>query len=195
MITPAAVIITSWISFLIVWIGLSFFVKPDVRGGRSARIYQVRFLIVAIVVVIAVRSARHRVSQTNLFFDRLSPFLPSLSLAWIGAVLTAIGVAVAIWARLYLGRNWSPVPARKEGHKLVTGGPYTFVRHPIYTGIILAALGTALTGSIAGICIFIYATTVFLFRVGKEERIMLDLFPDAYPPYQSRTKRLIPFVW
>jgi len=195
MITPAAVIITSWISFLIVWIGLSFFVKRDVRGGRSARIYQVRVLIVAIVVVIAVRSARHRVSQTNLFFDRLSPFLPSLSLAWIGAVLTATGVAVAISARLYLGRNWSPVPARKEGHELVTAGPYTFVRHPIYTGIILAALGTALTGSIAGICIFIYATTVFLFRVGKEERIMLDLFPDAYPPYQSRTKRLIPFVW
>ncbi|HEY7896701.1 MAG TPA: isoprenylcysteine carboxylmethyltransferase family protein [Gemmatimonadaceae bacterium] len=195
MITPAAVIITSWISFLVVWIGLSFFVKRDVRGGRSARAYQVRILVVMIVVILVVRSARHRVLHTNLFFNRASLFLPSLSLAWIGAVLTAIGVAVAIWARLYLGRNWSPVPARKEEHELVTGGPYAAIRHPIYTGIILAALGTALTGSIIGLCIFIYATTVFLFRVGKEERIMLDLFPDAYPPYQSRTKRLVPLLW
>ncbi len=195
MITPAAVIITSWISFLIVWIGLSFFVKRDVRGGRSARMYQVRILVVAIVVVLAVRAARYRALNTNLFLNRLSLFWPSVSLAWIGAVLTAIGVAVAIWARLYLGRNWSPVPARKEAHELVTGGPYAFVRHPIYTGIILAALGTALTGSIVGTCIFLYATTVFLFRVRKEERIMLELFPGAYPPYQSRTKRLVPFLW
>ncbi|HEX6808031.1 MAG TPA: isoprenylcysteine carboxylmethyltransferase family protein, partial [Gemmatimonadaceae bacterium] len=86
-------------------------------------------------------------------------------------------------------------PAMKEGHELVTSGPYAFVRHPIYSGIILAALGTALTGTVFGAIVFVAATAVLISRVGREEQIMLELFPGVYPSYQSRTKRLIPFLW
>jgi protein-S-isoprenylcysteine O-methyltransferase Ste14 len=77
----------------------------------------------------------------------------------------------------------------------VTTGPYAYVRHPIYTGILLAALGTALTGTVFGIGVVVFASIVFLSRIGKEEKIMLELFPNEYPAYQARTKRLVPFVW
>ena len=195
MITANGVILLSWALFLLVWLGLSFFVKRDVRGGRSARAYQLRVLVLAIVIIVVIRSSRRHQAGANLFSNRLSLFVPARPLLWIGAALTAIGVAVAVWARLYIGRNWSPRPAMKEEHELVTSGPYAVVRHPIYTGIIVAALGTALTGTIFGAILFIVAAALFVSRVGKEERIMLELFPGAYPSYQSRTKRLIPFVW
>jgi len=195
VITPDRIILASWAVFLLVWLGLSFFVKRDVRGGRTARAYQVRELVLVVVIVVLAWSYRHHQSGPHLASNRLLLFVPTLRVLWIGAALTAIGIAVAIWARLYIGRNWSPRPAKKEAHELVTGGPYAVVRHPIYTGIIIAALGTALTGAIVGLIVLAFAAALFLSRVRTEEQIMLELFPDAYPSYQSRTKRLIPFIW
>jgi len=195
VITPDRIILASWAVFLLVWLGLSFFVKRDLRGGRTARAYQVRELVLVVVIVVLIWSYRRHQSGPHLVSNRLSLFVPTLRELWIGAALTAMGIAVAIWARLYIGRNWSPRPAKKEAHELVTGGPYAVVRHPIYTGIILAASGTALTGTILGVILLAFAAALFLSRVRTEEQIMLELFPDAYPPYQSRTKRLIPFIW
>ena len=83
----------------------------------------------------------------------------------------------------------------KEQHELVTAGPYIYVRHPIYSGILLAALGTALMTSIFGIGMLIFISIFFALRINKEEKIMLELFPEQYPEYQKRTKRLVPFVW
>jgi protein-S-isoprenylcysteine O-methyltransferase Ste14 len=193
--TPDRIILASWAVFLLVWLGLSFFVKRDVRGGRTARAYHVRELVLMAIIVVLIWSYRRHRSGPHLVSNRLALFVPSLRALWIGAALTAIGIAVAIWARLYIGRNWSPRPAKKEAHELVTTGPYAVVRHPIYTGIILAALGTALTGTIFGVIVLALAAALFLSRVRTEEQIMLELFPDAYPSYQSRTKRLIPFIW
>ena len=83
----------------------------------------------------------------------------------------------------------------KERHELVTNGPYAYVRHPIYTGMLLAVFGTALTGSYFAIMVLVLASVVFLSRIPREEKIMMDLFPNEYPSYQARTKRLIPLVW
>src|SRR5690348_13023475 len=171
--TPDRIILASWAVFLLVWLGLSFFVKRDARGGRTARAYQVRELVLVVVIVVVAWSYRHRQADPHLASNRLSLFVPDPPLLWIGAALTAIGVAVAVWARLYIGRNWSPRPAMKEEHELVTSGPYAVVRHPIYTGIMVATLGSALTGTIFGAILFVLAAVLFLSRVGKEERIML----------------------
>ncbi len=113
----------------------------------------------------------------------------------LGAVLCVAGIAFAIWARWHLGRNWSATPSIKEGHELVASGPYRFVRHPIYTGIILALLGSALTNSVIWVAFFIIFTINFIARIPIEERYMLQLFPGEYPEYKKRTKALIPFVW
>ena len=71
---------------------------------------------------------------------------------WVGVLLTAAGVAIAFWARWHLGANWSGVVTLKEGHELIRTGPYRTIRHPIYTGILLALLGTAVAvGEVRGL--------------------------------------------
>jgi len=201
MITYETVIVSSWVVFIGVWIVLSFGVKRDIKGGGFSswwsQNYLLRLIILALGVFAATRilagTARYSSADAVIFSNML--FTPPIALGWIAAVLSAAGVGFAIWARIYLGRNWSSAPAVKEDHELVTTGPYAYVRHPIYTGLILTALGTALTGTIFGIGVLIVAAGVFFRRIGKEEHIMLELFPDAYPAYQARTKKLIPWVW
>ena len=199
MITYDGVIAWSWAAFLLVWVLSAFSVKRDIRGAGFSSVWSsfwaMRLAVMALVVFFALRLARRAGSGSALVSNRASIFAPPPALGWIAAALTVTGIGLAIWARAFLGRNWSPRPAVKEHHELVTTGPYAYVRHPIYTGILLAAFGTALTGTVFGIGVFILASIIFLSRIGKEETIMLELFPHEYPVYQRRTKRLVPFVW
>jgi protein-S-isoprenylcysteine O-methyltransferase Ste14 len=154
-----------------------------------------RLAVTVLVAFFAMRLVRRAGSATGSFSNRASIFAPPPALGWAAAVMTAIGIGLAIWGRVFIGRNWSPRPAVKEDHELVTTGPYAYVRHPIYSGILLAALGTALTGTVFGIGVVVFASIVFLSRIVREEKIMLELFPSEYPAYQARTKRLVPFLW
>lgn len=200
MTTYGTVIVGCWVIYLLVWAVSAFNVKRDIRGGSGnirQQFWVVRLVAAAIVLLfVAVRIATGTAHFTNsrLIFTRVI-FPQSRVLDWTAAALSVIGVGFAIWARVHLGRNWSPRPAVKENHELVTTGPYAYVRHPIYTGLILMAFGTALTGSIWGLGVFIVAVLFYVSRIGREEKIMLELFPDAYPMYQARTKKLIPWVW
>lgn len=199
MITYEAVILWSWAAFLLVWFLSAFGVKRDVRGPGFSSVWwnfwPIRLAITMLVVFYGMRLGRRVGSTPGFFSDRAALFAPRPALGWMAAGLTAIGIGLAIWARVCLGRNWSPHPAVKEHHELVTTGPYAYVRHPIYTGVLLAAFGTALSGTVFGIGVFIVASIIFLARIRKEETIMLELFPNEYPAYQARTKRLLPFVW
>jgi protein-S-isoprenylcysteine O-methyltransferase Ste14 len=115
------------------------------------------------------------------------------ALGYIGLALTAAGCGFAIWARLTLGSNWSGRATVKAGHELIVSGPYALARHPIYTGLLVAAAGTALARGewrcILGIALIIIA---FLIKMSHEEKLMLQTFPDAYPRYRQRVKALIP---
>ena len=192
-----SIILFSWAAFLLVWGVTALFVKRDMRGGGHAAAWQrfwvLRIAVAVLLVIFALRLGRLTRSSGSVFFRGI--FMPSPALGWAAAAFTAIGIGLAVWARIYLGRNWSPRPAVKEHHELVTTGPYAYVRHPIYTGMMLAMLGSALIGSILGIVMFIVICITFALRIGKEERLMLELFPRQYPEYQKRTKRLVPFVW
>jgi protein-S-isoprenylcysteine O-methyltransferase len=158
-----------------------------------------RLIVAALLAFVAFGVApapvQHVALQRILSQDFRELFVPPALIGWIAAILSVAGIAFAIWARFHLGRNWSGVPTKKENHELVTSGPYRWVRHPIYSGVLLAAFGSALTGTIFGIGVFLVASIIFFFRIDKEEKIMLELFPNEYPAYQAMTKRLIPFVW
>jgi protein-S-isoprenylcysteine O-methyltransferase Ste14 len=200
VITYHSVIVWSWAAFLLVWGLGAFSVKRDVRGqgylGALWRYWALRLAVAALVVVVAIRVAvRAGSPDTDLFSSRAALFTPPPVLGWIGAALTVVGIGFAIWARIRLGRNWSPRPTVKEEPELVTGGPYAVVRHPIYSGLLLAAFGAALTGYLVGVVVFVFACVVFLSRIRQEEAIMRSLFPNDYSAYQARTKKLIPFVW
>jgi protein-S-isoprenylcysteine O-methyltransferase Ste14 len=198
MITYDNIILVSWAAFLLVWGISALFVKQDVRGGGYAAAWQrywgLRLAAAAIIIFVAVRLGRRAGSSGAALFSH-GIFTPPPALGWAGAALTAIGIGFAIWARVNLGRNWSSRPAVKEHHEFVMTGPYAYVRHPIYSGIMLAALGTAFTSSVIGIGLFVFISITFALRMNKEEKIMLELFPDQYPEYQKHTKRLVPFVW
>ena len=121
--------------------------------------------------------------------------LPQPASGYIGAALCVLGLAGAVWARWTLAGNWSSNVTFKQGHELVERGPYRFVRHPIYTSLLLMGLGTALAGNraapFAGL-LFWFAG--FWIKLQQEEQLLTRHFPNKYPAYKTRVKALIPFV-
>ena len=123
-------------------------------------------------------------------------FPPTWTLYWIGTALLVAGLAFSIWARVTLGRNWSGTVTVKEDHELIQSGPYRLVRHPIYTGLLLALAGSAVaqdrwSGVLGVVLIFVS----FWIKLLREEAWMRETFGEKYDAYCARTKRLVPFVW
>jgi protein-S-isoprenylcysteine O-methyltransferase Ste14 len=111
------------------------------------------------------------------------------------AFLCSAGLAFALWARATLGRNWSGVVTLKEGHELVERGPYRFVRHPIYTGMLVMLFATALVQShVGGFVGVLLMLASFWIKLEREETLMLQQFPERYAAYRQRVKCIIPFV-
>jgi protein-S-isoprenylcysteine O-methyltransferase Ste14 len=126
-------------------------------------------------------------------FVNYAPVDTSLSI--VGLLVFLAGVVFFVAARQQLGRNWSQTVSAKQAQELVTAGPYHFVRHPMYSGGILACLGAAIV--VGGPFVFTLVTLVpiFLWRVSAEDKLMSEQFPTQYPDYMRRTKALIPFLW
>jgi protein-S-isoprenylcysteine O-methyltransferase Ste14 len=160
-----------------------------VKKDRVRRTIPWDWLLLALMAALVLLADRLPFAQT-----RLIPPSPAITL--IGTGLQIAGLALAVWGRRQLGANWSSAASVKEGHELVISGPYRLVRHPIYAGFLWAMLGAALTGNgllwFAGLAILL---PVFLYRMHVEESLMSAEFPDQYPEFQRRTKRVIPFVW
>ncbi len=117
-----------------------------------------------------------------------------LALAVAGTIVFASGLGLAIWARIHLGRNWGMPMSQKDEPELVTDGPYRFVRHPIYTGILLGLLGTALATDLYWLVVCVLLGGYFIYSARVEEQNLIRTFPRQYPIYRARTKMLIPFV-
>jgi protein-S-isoprenylcysteine O-methyltransferase Ste14 len=109
---------------------------------------------------------------------------------WVGWFAASAGAK-----RIYLGRNWGMPTSTKEDPELVTSGPYRTIRHPIYTGILLAMIGSAIAVSVWWLIAVALIGGYFIYSAFVEERNMTRLFPSAYPEYQQSTKMLIPFIF
>ena len=112
-------------------------------------------------------------------------------------VVTLLGLLLTWLARIHLGRLWSSAITRKERHRLVDTGPYTFVRHPIYTGIITALVATAaIEATLAALVGATLICSGLWLKARAEERfLMVELGPDDYKSYCRRVPMLIPFLW
>jgi protein-S-isoprenylcysteine O-methyltransferase Ste14 len=126
-----------------------------------------------------------------------APLAPESPLiAGAGVVICALGLLFAVWARRTLGANWSGTVAIKENHELIVTGPYALVRHPIYTGFPLGFLGAGLAlGEVRGVAAFILGLAAFAVKIQEEERFMRAQFPETYPAYAARVRRLVPFIF
>lgn len=112
---------------------------------------------------------------------------------WLGVAITAAGVAVAIWARWHLGSNWSGIVTLKEGHELIRSGPYRAIRHPIYTGILMALFGSSVTlGEVRGLIAIVVGLFFFYVKARREESFLAEEFGPAFTEHQRKTGMFLP---
>jgi len=180
-------IIVAWVIFILYWLVSSFSAKRNLK--RDYRFIWLRFGLLALVLLF------FRFAGPGGLNVLSAPLFPGTLFAACGVVLAYAGIGLAVWARVYLGRNWGMPMSVKENPELVTGGPYSYIRHPIYSGVFLAIFGSALASNAWWLIVFAPTLLYFVFSAKSEEKLMLQQFPDQYPEYMKRTKAFIPFVW
>jgi protein-S-isoprenylcysteine O-methyltransferase Ste14 len=186
-IGPGTTIEIAWVVFLFYWVISSFSAKKIARREGGAAILR-RIVMGFAAYFLLVRS-----HDARLGFLTASPVPETLSLAWFGAALTCLGVAFAIWARIHIGRYWSATVSLKAEHKLIKTGPYARIRHPIYTGILLALLGSAAAtdtyGALLAVAIYLIG---FWLKARKEEALLAHEFGVVFEEYWRQTGFLLP---
>jgi protein-S-isoprenylcysteine O-methyltransferase Ste14 len=175
-------ILIGWAAFWLYWLATAIRTKSDrIEWGRSAGI---RVLMLLVIVLLLRHRGFNGQAETHN--------------AWrqgLGAALFVLGLALAVWARVHIGRNWGTPMTEKADGELVTTGPYRTIRHPIYSGILLAMAATALAVELYWLVPFVVFSAYFVYSAAMEERYMATRFPDSYPEYKRKTKMLVPFVF
>lgn len=178
-----------WLAYGAVWLLTAFRLKPVVRrSNSSSRMWELLILVCAAELLFGTAP------KIALLDARYLPADPRLTGG--GMALTAAGVAFCIVARLYLGQNWSATATIKQDHQLIRTGPYKLVRHPIYTGTLIAAIGTAMAfGEIRDLLALPLAVVGFSLKARSEERLLMSNFGDRYAAYRREVRgAIIPYV-
>ena len=178
-----------WIAFLLYWQIKAFNTKTTQRLEPAAS----RILRVLIFLIVIVLLSTTRIPLPWLYLQLwpagLWPF-------WLGAAVTIVGLLFAVWARGYLGSNWSRSVTIKQDHELITTGPYAVVRHPIYTGILTGFLGMAIAISqVRGLIVFVLIFLALWLKLRMEEQWMRSQFGETYATYARRTAALVPYLF
>src|SRR5215831_9538983 len=171
-----------WGAFWLYWLVAAFSVKKGrVLWSRELRIR----VVIVLLAVLLVRLGAFRDAGVNTDLWR----------AGFGLVLFALGLGFAVCARVEIGRNWGAPMTHKDEPELVTGGPYRVVRHPIYSGVLTAGVGTALALSWLWLIGVALAGVYFVYSATVEERDLSAQFPYTYPAYKRSTKMMVPFIF
>ena len=185
---PYAAVKWIWIVFGSFWLLAAFVQKRSVRRqSTGSRMSQLAIILLALTPFF-IADKRFGILHRHFFPD-------PLAVQYLGILLMLLGCGFAVWARVTLGSNWSGTVTVKENHTLITRGPYAWVRHPIYTGILLALLGTAvvLGTFLSTLEVAVVALALWL-KLRTEEQFMLETFGEQYTAYRQRVKALIPHV-
>jgi len=175
-----------WIAWVVYWLIMAAGTKPTIERGGF-----IGYRLVALILIAGCVAAGELldISAQSQAWQR------TLALGVLSDCIVLAGALFTVWARITLGRNWSAEVTFKEGHELIESGPYALARHPIYTGIIAMALGTAINyGRAIGFALFLSLCGSFWWKAREEERIMRRHFPDTYADYKTRVRAIIPFV-
>lgn len=176
------VFVVAWAAFWLYWLAAAFSTKKGrVQWSSPLRVRAV--LVVAVIILVRLGAFRSRGFNTD-------PWR-----AGLGLVLLALGLGFAIWARVHIGRNWGAPMTQKEDPELVTSGSYHLVRHPIYSGILVAGVGTAVALSWQWLVAVVLTGVYFVYSAIVEERYMTEQFRDVYLVYRRSAKMLVPFIF
>ena len=188
MFSYRALIFTLWMAWFAYWVIWAAGTKATRRRESAASRWSYTLTLLLGVLLIA---------WPRLDLGRLSwTLLPDAPWRYLTALaLLVTGLLFTVWARVHLGGNWSGTVTLKEGHELVRTGPYAYVRHPIYTGLIIALLGSALAcgepRALIGLALVIAS---FVHKLRLEEQFMREVFPGDYERYSAAVPALVPFV-
>lgn len=182
-----SIILGCWVFFIVYWL---------VSAARAKRIAERQSLLSALA---------HRVpvglGWWMMIYPRMGRHMNWVVIphvAWVcvvGAMICVFGLWVTLWARRTLAGNWSSDVTFKQGHELIRTGPYRFVRHPIYTGLLVMGFGTAVgIGQLHCWLGLIVVFVGFWIKLSQEERLLLRHFPEEYPLYQKQVKALVPWL-
>jgi protein-S-isoprenylcysteine O-methyltransferase Ste14 len=182
-------IVALWVIFVVYWAVAAISARRGLKRSAFRGSMKLR-LILMIVIVAAVmltrRSSALHALQLGVFW--------SVPAALSGAIITSLGAALAFTARAAIGRNWGTPGMQRTDTELITRGPYGLVRHPIYSGLLLMMVGTAIGLIITWWLVAAAAAVYFIYSARAEEKYMCERFPDAYPAYRARTRMLVPFL-
>ena len=175
-----------WFVWFLYWMVSARGVKPAQRRESAAsRAGHIVPLGIAVWLLV--------LPPSRLPWLAMQIFPQSIGMALAGVAVTVVGLTLTVWARQTLGTNWSGTVTVKEQHELITAGPYRFVRHPIYSGLLLGFAGSALAlGQWRGLLAFVIATYALWRKWRLEERFMRDTFGCAYSDYAARTPAVVP---
>jgi len=183
--SPIRICYALWIGFYILWLLWATRIKQTERRERGFTYFLHRLLVAAGFVLIFLDL------PVNWFHRRLLPGTPWLPV--LGVAIAVGGFAFAIWARSHIGRNWSSAVTAKVQHELIRSGPYRWVRHPIYSGLLLAILGTVLVqNQVRGLVALVLVYAGWKIKSRLEEQMMVSTFGDQYMAYAKSTGALFP---
>jgi protein-S-isoprenylcysteine O-methyltransferase Ste14 len=175
-----------WVLLLIYWIIGAFKTRPTHEEESLASRY-----LVVLVEVIAYLLVFNHATDIGFLGERFIP--RTLTGALLGVLLTWLGIGLAIWARYHLAEYWSARVTIKEDHQLIRTGPYAHLRHPIYSGLVLATIGTALViGKWRCVLGFLLALVGYCIKARKEEEMLTQQFGDAFREHRKHAGFLLP---
>lgn len=180
-----------WAGFGLYWMAAAAGRRS--RAGAEPQTGEPHFLRVARLSILAMTFALLFWQRLEMGFlaRRFSPDLPALDYA--GLVASVAGLGIAAWARVHLGKNWSDKAVIQAGHQLIRTGPYAHVRHPIYSGVLLGVLGTAVVvGEWRGAIAFLLLLTNYAIKAKKEDRLLAKNFGDDFVLHEKRAGFLLP---
>lgn len=186
-------ILAAWVIFWVYWFISATQSKRNV--GSSFGGYPGMRLLIVLLALFLLRISLKGSGMSQHMLSHNSASEGSLALAIIGTILVVIGLLFSVWARMHIGRNWGMPMSQKQDPELVTSGPYRYVRHPIYSGMLLALLGTALGAGLYWLIILLFIGVYFIFSAYKEEKYLIRQFGKRYKTYMKTSKMLIPFVF
>lgn len=184
---PGTAIALLWLIWVVSWAAAAFWAdRVEKRAGFQAEAPYRAVLVIGTILFFI---------PAHDYVGWLRLWAPDRAEAWICVALIAAGLAFCWWARLHLGRLWSGTVTAKAEHHVVDTGPYGLVRHPIYTGLLLAILATmAAKGTVWGVAGAILLTIGIFMKARLEERFLRGELGGAYDDYARRVPMLVPFA-